>query len=166
MEDFCKVGKLEKKEGYDVCRGEKRQGELRYDLTKLLPGSHTLGHFHFGNEPELYEVISGEAGFLIQDREEQKTYLIKAKEKEKVVIPPNFSMRTINLSNNKELIISNWINEKVKNDYNAFKNIQKPIELRPKKFPKELENLDFLTHPEKYKKFLTIENLYKKTKES
>lgn len=162
MENFCKIGKLEKKEGYDVCRGEKRQGELRYDLTKILPRSHTLGHFHFGNEPELYEVISGKAGFLIQDRKEQNTYLIKAKEKEKVVIPPNFSMRTINMSNSKELIISNWINEKVKNDYNAFKNIQEPTELRPKKFPKELENLDFLTHPEKYKKFLTIENLYKK----
>lgn len=170
MENFCKTGKLEHKNGYDVCRGEGERGELRYDLTEILPGNQTSGHYHLDNEPELYEVRSGQAMFLTQSRDMQKTYLIEAKEGEKVIIPPDFSMRTINPSAENKLIISNWINNRVKNDYNAFKNPQEsrragqePIKLTPKELPKELENLDFLSHPEKYKDILTIEKLYQKT---
>lgn len=160
MENFCENGKLEKKNGYDVCRGVGQKGELRYDLTLLYPSAQTSGHYHFGNEPELYEVQSGQASFLIQSRDVQETYLIVAKEKEKIVVVPGFSMRTINSSVSDNLIISNWVNDKVKNDYNAFKNLQEPIKLKPKKLPKELEDLDFLINPEKYKDILTIENLY------
>ena len=162
MEKFCEIGKIEHKDGYDVCRGEERRGELRYDLTLLRPSAQTSGHYHFGDEPELYEVRTGQALFLTQDRKAKKTYIIEAKEKDKIVFPPGYSMRTINPSRRKELIISNWINDKVKNDYNAFKNLQEPIKLKPKKIPKELENLEFLNFPKKFKKLLTIENCYKK----
>ncbi len=162
MVNFCEKGKLEHKDGYDVCRGEKRQGELRYDLTKIFPGRQTLGHYHLGNEPEFYEVHFGQAEFLMQNRSGKKTYLVKARGKEKIVILPGFSMRTINPSSDNELIISNWVNDKVKNDYNAFKKIQKPKKLKPKKLPEELENLDFLNNPEKYKNTLTIKKLYRK----
>ena len=160
MENFCKIGKLEKKHGYDVCRGEKRRGKLRYDLTKILPRGHTLGHYHMPNFPELFEVLSGKAIFLTQKN--KKTYAIEAKKKEKVVILSGFSIRTINASGRNILIISNWIDDRVKNNYNAFKNIQKPIKLKPKKFPAKLKNLDFLINPKKYKKFLAIEKLYEK----
>ncbi|MCX6731403.1 MAG: hypothetical protein NTX55_00195 [Candidatus Parcubacteria bacterium] len=108
MENFCQIGKLEHKDGYDVCRGENRQGELRFDLTKIFPSCQTAGHYHFGDEPELYEVISGEAEFLTQNRDATQTYIIGAKEKDKIIFPPGFSMRTINPSGNKELIVSNW----------------------------------------------------------
>jgi oxalate decarboxylase/phosphoglucose isomerase-like protein (cupin superfamily) len=161
MEEFCKIGKLKKERGYDVCRGVKRQDELRYDLTKIFPGRQTQGHYHLGDEPEFYEVQAGQAEFLMQDRKAKKTYLAKAEKNGKIIIPPGFSMRTINPSPNNELIISNWINNKVKNDYNAFKDIQKPINLRPKKIPKKLANLDFLSNPDKYKSLLTIKKLYK-----
>lgn len=160
MAKFCEIGKLEKKDGYDVCRGEKKLGKLRYDLTKIFPGRQTLGHHHLGDEPELYEVRSGKAEFLTQSRDAKKTYLIKAGKKEKIVILPGFGMRTINPSSDKKLVISNWVNDKVENDYNAFKKIPKPVILKPKKFPSELKNLDFLNHPGKYKKILTIEKLY------
>ncbi len=158
MENFCQIGKLEKKHGYDVCRGEKRQGKLRYDLTKILPSRHTLGHYHIPNFPELFEVLSGRAIFLTQGK--GQTYAIEAKKKEKVVILSEFSIRTINASDRDILIISNWIDDRVKNNYNAFKNIQKPIKLKPKKLPAKLKNLDFLSNPKKYKKILTIKNLY------
>lgn len=158
MENFCQIGKLEKKDGYDVCRDIKRQGNLRYDLTKLLPGCHTLGHYHLPRLPELFEVLSGRAVFLIQRNEE--TYVIEAEEKEKIIVLPDFSIRTINPSNTRDLIVSNWIDDKVKNIYNTFKKIPEPIKLKPKPLPKELENLDFLINPEKYKNLLTIENLY------
>lgn len=167
MENFCQRGKIEHKDGYDVCRGEDWRGNLRYDLTRIFPGNQTLGHYHFGDEPELYEVRSGQALFLTQDREAKKTYIIEAKEKDKIVFPPGYSMRTINPSKDKDLMISNWISDKTTNDYNAFKNLQESrlagqesIKLKPKKLPKELENLDFLNNPEKYKNILTIENLY------
>ncbi len=163
MENFCPKGKLERKDGYDVCRGMKWQGDLRYDLTLLEPSKQTAGHYHTSGFPELFEVLSDNALFLTQDADAQKTYLISAKEKEKVVILPEFSMRTINPSKDKELMISNWISDKTTNDYNAFKNLQEPIKLKPKKLPKELENLDFLTYPEKYKNILTIENLYERS---
>jgi len=165
MENFCQKGKIEIKNGYEVCRGADAKNGLRYDLTLLYPSSQTAGHYHMGNEPEIYEVISGQALFLTQDRKEEKTYLIKAEEKNKVIIPPNYSMRTINPSKKTELLISNWISNKTINDYNAFKSYQagqEPIKLKPKKLPSELENLDFLNNPEKYAKLLTIENLYER----
>jgi oxalate decarboxylase/phosphoglucose isomerase-like protein (cupin superfamily) len=160
MENFCQIGKLEKKHGYLVCRGKKWRGKLRYDLTKLMPGRHTLGHYHQPKFPELFEVLSGQAIFLTQKKE--KTYAVKAKKREKVVILPGFSIRTINVSKKNILIVSNWIDKRVKNNYNAFKKIPKPVNLKPKKFPKELKNLNFLSQPKKYKKFLTIKNLYEK----
>jgi oxalate decarboxylase/phosphoglucose isomerase-like protein (cupin superfamily) len=160
MENFCRRGKIEYKQGYEVCRGVKWQGDLRYDLTLLYPGRQTAGHYHTSGFPELFEVLSGNALFLTQSRDAQKTYLISAKEKEKVVILPEFSIRTVNPSKDKELMISNWISDKTTNDYSAFKDLQEPIKLKPKKLPKELENLDFLSNPEKYSHLLTIENLY------
>ncbi|MFA4890682.1 MAG: glucose-6-phosphate isomerase family protein [Candidatus Paceibacterota bacterium] len=160
MENFCEKGKLEKKEGYDVCRGVDAKNGLRYDLTLLHPSSQTAGHYHMPKLPELFGVLSGDASFLTQNPDAKQTYLISAKENDKVVILPDFSIRTINSSGEKELLIFNWISDKAKNDYNAFTNLQEPIKLKPKKLPAELENLDFLTNPEKYAKLLTIENLY------
>ena len=166
MENFCQIGKLEHKDGYDVCRDIKRRvspaGELRYDLTLLFPGRHTVGHYHKPGFPELFEVLSGNALFLTQSREAQKTYLIEAKEKDKVVILPEFSIRTINPSKDKELIVSNWIDDSVKNIYNAFEKIPEPVRLRAKQLPKEFETLEFLSNPRKFKNILTIENLYER----
>ena len=158
---ICKNGKLEKKDGYEVCRGEKWQGKLRYDLTEILPNRQTIGHWHTPGFPELFEVISGRAIFLTQSG--NKTYAIEAKEKEQIVVMPDFSIRTINPSLDNNLIVSNWIDDGVKNDYNnAFEKIPKPTKLRSKKLPAELKNFDFLSNPEKYKKFLGIDNLYEK----
>jgi hypothetical protein len=168
MENFCPKGKLEHKEGYDICREANKMvlpndlGSFNYDLTLLQPKVSTKGHYHFGNEPELYEVVSGEAQFLMQNSDASQTYIIEAKEKDKIVFPPGFSMRTINPSQTEELLISNWVNDKVQNNYEAFKNIQEPIKLKPKKLPPELENLQFLANSDQYKKLLTIENLFER----
>jgi oxalate decarboxylase/phosphoglucose isomerase-like protein (cupin superfamily) len=161
MENFCKIGKIEKKDGYDVCRDVKRKNGLRYDLTLIYPQKQTAGHYHFGDEPELYEVISGEAQFLTQNKNSDETYLINAKEKDKIVFPPGFSVRIIN-NTDENLIVADWINDEVKNDYNAFQNVPEPVKLAPKPLPKELEDLNFLSEPEKYKDILTIKKLYEK----
>ncbi len=190
MENFCKIGKFERKEGYDVCRDVNQKGELRYDLTLIYPNTSTFGHYHTDDKPELYEILSGKACFIIQKYDSDPSiitdaYLVeteeKEKEKEKVIIPPRFSMTTINPQKDEELLEANWVDKNVQNDYEAFKKlggacysmkdgiIQKNdnykkipvlIKLKPKKIPEELENLEFLSIPEKYKNILTIDNLY------
>ncbi len=204
MENFCEVGKLEEKivnniSRYGVCRGEKQEGSLRYDLTLIYPqrmGSElprTFGHYHAKCQSELFEVISGRALFFIQRYENnpriiKEAYLIEASKKEKVIILPDFSVTSINPERKKNLLISNWININVKNEYKYFKSLEgncyhiienengkiifeknkkyksvpKLIKLKPKNLPKSLKNLDFLNHPKKYKKILTIKNCYKK----
>ena len=201
---ICKKGKLEKKfldNGfrYDVCRGEKREKNLRYDFTLIYPAPakpelpRTFGHYHSKGQAELFEVLSGKALFFIQRYKKnpkiiEEAYLIEAGKKDKVVILPDFSVTSINSEKRKKLLLLNWINNAVKNEYENFKKlggncyriirnekeeiisekninykkIPKLIKLKPKKLPKELENLDFLNNPEKYKKILNIENCYKK----
>ncbi len=45
MEIFCEKGKIEKKGGYNVCRGEDRNGDLRYDLTLIYAKDRNIrGH--------------------------------------------------------------------------------------------------------------------------
>jgi oxalate decarboxylase/phosphoglucose isomerase-like protein (cupin superfamily) len=162
MENFCQTGKLEIKDGYEVCRDVEQRDGLRYDLTLLHPSSQTAGHYHVPKLPELFGVLSGNASFLTQSPDAKQTYLISAEEKDRVIILPDFSIRTINPSKDKELLVFNWINNKAKNDYNAFKNVGESIKLKPKKLPAELENLDFLNNPKKYADILTIENLYER----
>ncbi len=203
MEKFCEIGKLEKKTcgsfQYYVCRGEKKKGNLRYDLTYIsrarlgieLP--RTFGHYHLKGQVELFEVISGRALFFIQRYKRnpqiiEEAYLIEAREKEKAIIPPDFSITSINPQTRKRLLISNWVSSDIKNDYKYFKKlggncyqiildrngeikfkknkkykaVPRLLKLRPKKIPPALENLEFLNFPKKFKKLLTIENCYKK----
>jgi len=204
MAKFCEIGKLEKKlvDGvsiYDVCRGEKQKGDLRYDLTRIYPQRfgkelpRTFGHYHAKGQSELFEVLSGRALFFIQRFENnpkiiKEAYLVEADEKEKVIIPPYFSVTSINPEKEKGLLLSNWVNINVKNEYEYFKKLggncyyvlenenggikfeknknykKMPnlVKLKPKKIPKELENLEFLNNPGKYKKILTIKNCYKR----
>ena len=150
MENFCLSGQRESKQAgdlravlydknfsgnfiaYDVCRGEKIKGDLRYDLTlihrellgKELP--KTFGHYHLHQEPELYEILSGEVKFLIQKYETDplvitEAYLIEAQKGDRVIIPLGFGMVTINSNVNEEALISNWVNNGISNSYEFFK---------------------------------------------
>lgn len=186
---------------YDVCRGEDKKssasGDLQYDLTKIYPGTiggelhKTAGHYHSGGYAELFEVVEGELITLLQkdsavDGEISEAYAVLAKPGDKVIIPANYGFCSINPSLEKELIISNWIDTKAKNQYEnieknrglcyyivntekeknspiknpAYKKVPELVWLKPKALPQELENLDFLSSPLKYEEFLTIEKLY------
>lgn len=96
---------------------------LRYDITILPPimlgveYNKTAGHDHpivpetKLTYPEIYEVLSGKAIFLLQDTqggEIDDVYAISAEENDKVVIPPNYEHLMINASD-KELKTANWI---------------------------------------------------------
>ena len=117
----------------------------------------------------------------------EEVYLIQAKKEDKIIILPGFSMTTINYGETNTLM-SNWVHDEIENEYGLFsethgacyyilkgdnneirfvkndsyKKIPELIKLKPKIFPQELEDLDFLITPEKYQNFLTVNNLYEK----
>jgi len=108
---------------------------LRYDITIIPPAMagkeyiKTFGHYHPEAEqglsfPEIYEVLSGKAIFLIQ-REEDGTVrdalAISAESGDKVIIPPDFGHVTINPSN-KVLKMSNWVNRNFSSIYDPYTN--------------------------------------------
>ncbi len=107
---------------------------LRYDLTLIFPNkigdeiNHTVGHIHKKNEnglpyTEIYQVIEGDAIFLLQKEDLKKIYAINAKQGDKVIIPPGFGHVTINKSINKHLLISNiFTREENVSEYSFFKS--------------------------------------------
>ncbi|KKS44036.1 MAG: Glucose-6-phosphate isomerase [Candidatus Azambacteria bacterium GW2011_GWA2_42_9] len=98
---------------------------LRYDLTLIPPGKigdefvKTAGHYHLPY-PEAYEVLLGQAYFLIQS--ESAVFLVEAGPGEKFIIPPGFGHNTINVFN-EPLLMANWISEKAEYDYEPYKNL-------------------------------------------
>lgn len=89
----------------------------------------TAGHYHskcgFGDYtyPELYEVTSGEAYYLIQKIEGDDVidaYAVKAQGGDKVLIPPNYGHFTIFLSK-ENVQMSNWVSESLVSDYEPIK---------------------------------------------
>ena len=140
--------------------------------------------------PELYTVLKGRAWYLLQKAEEvnpkiiKEVFLVEAAEEEKIIIPPGFGHTSINPGKG-DAKMANWKAE-FDNDYQVFEllhgacyyfleskdgsaNIVKNsyyemvpelIKVKPKKFPKELENLEFLTKPEKYLDLLKPENCF------
>lgn len=111
-----------------------KENRLRYDLTVLLPrmiGSEfnkTYGHYHPSSYPEVYEVISGRALYLLQkpgknEDEIKEAYLVEVNVGEKAIIPPNFGHITIN-SSSKPLVMSNWAGDDFSSEYESFEKHQ------------------------------------------
>jgi len=114
---------------------------LRYDIT-IIPQNKlgvefvkTAGHYHpcpQGSErtyPEVYEVLEGEAHYLLQKREEDHdiekitdVIVVKAKKGDKVIVPPDYGHVTINPSES-TLKMANWVAR-------TFSSIYEPIKQR------------------------------------
>jgi len=113
-----------------------RNLNLRYDITVIPPNKiggeyiKTYGHYHPLAEEklsytEIYEVIEGEAIYLLQKVEEDKitdVVAVEAFEGDKVIIPPNYGHVTINASR-RVLKMANWV-------YRDFSSEYKPYEER------------------------------------
>lgn len=99
------------------------ENNLRYDITIIPPMKlgkefvKTAGHYHPfvpGTKityPEVYEVLDGEAHYLLQKKENDKitdVVLVSAGKNEKVIIPPGYGHVTINPSKN-VLKMANWV---------------------------------------------------------
>ncbi len=100
-----------------------KENGLRYDITIIPPRMlgrefvKTAGHYHPevpGTDttfPEIYEVLSGEANYIMQKWDNsmiKDVVLIKAGQGDKVIIPPGYGHLTINASN-KVLKMANWV---------------------------------------------------------
>ncbi|MGC9444012.1 MAG: glucose-6-phosphate isomerase family protein [Candidatus Methanospirareceae archaeon] len=114
--------------------------ELRYDLTIIPPLKlglefvKTAGHYHPcvpGSKltyPEIYEVLAGEAHYLLQQREAGENggeaitdvIVIQARPGDKVIIPPNYGHVTINPTNT-TLKMANWVARSFSSIYDPYK---------------------------------------------
>ncbi len=198
MENFCKKGKIEKKGGYDVCRGEDRNGDLRYDLTLIYAKDvregeeypRTFGHYHSKGFAELFKVIEGRTMAIMQKHGNKPNaiegaYLVEVKAGENFIILPDFGFTNINTEKT-DLLFSNWIDIGVENQYDFIKEfegfcyraargnnggvvfeknenygeVSELVRLKPKELPEQLRDLNFLSEPEKYRDYLTVDNLY------
>ncbi|MCZ7355964.1 MAG: glucose-6-phosphate isomerase [Candidatus Methanoperedens sp.] len=112
-----------------------REHGLRYDITVIPPRMlgcefvKTAGHYHPivpGTDitfPEIYEVLSGEANYMMQRSEDDKikdVIMIRAKQGDKVVIPPGYGHLTINASN-RILKMANWVATDFESIYSPMK---------------------------------------------
>jgi len=106
---------------------------LRYDITIIPPRMlgreyiKTAGHYHpfvpGGNVtyPELYEVLEGEALYLMQKQDLSDIVVVYASAGDKVLVPPNFGHITINRSN-KTLKMANFVARNFSSLYDPIKD--------------------------------------------
>ncbi len=123
---------------YENDRANLKKYKLRYDITIMSPLllgrelNKTKGHYHpklVGKEvtyPEVYEVIYGQAWYLIQRPAEddssviEENYLVKVSQGEKIVVPPGFGHVTINPSLKQPLVMSNWVSRAFESEYEDY----------------------------------------------
>lgn len=116
---------------YFMYRGLINKPGLRYDITIMpfkpfgqeLP--KTLGHYHSFAKPskyrfpEIYEVISGNAIFLLQKLSGgkiKKVLIVSAKKGDRVILPPGYGHITMNAGPGL-LKLANWMAVKSSSDY-------------------------------------------------
>ncbi|MBI5226480.1 glucose-6-phosphate isomerase [Candidatus Micrarchaeota archaeon] len=110
---------------------------LRYDITvvpSIMLGTEfnkTLGHYHPPSTarpgfsfPELYEVLSGTAHYLLQQpgpdfKGVQRVIMVECPEGEKVLIPPNFGHVTLNMGAD-VLVMDNLVERNFKSVYEPY----------------------------------------------
>lgn len=122
----------------ETDRQKIEQANLRFDIT-VIPAQmmgkefvKTAGHNHSLVDQtnlsytEIYEVLSGQAHYLIQKvkgEEIEDICLIKAAKGDKVIIPPGYGHVTIN-SSTEELKSANWVCKDCLSVYDQFKKRQ------------------------------------------
>lgn len=114
-----------------------RENKVRYDITVIPPTMigkefiKTVGHFHSSvpgedfDFPEIYEVLHGQALFMIQKLDQGHTggirtiMAIKAGKGEKVIYPPNYAHIIVNIGH-EVLVTANWVSSEYTADYKSI----------------------------------------------
>ncbi|MBP2134318.1 glucose-6-phosphate isomerase [Methanomicrobium sp. W14] len=106
------------------------ENRLRYDITIIPPRTlgreyvKTKGHYHPDapcgcGYPELYQVLSGEAHFLLQTKDHYDIVAIEAEEGEVALIPPGYGHVTINPGED-TLIMANIVSDNFESEYSEY----------------------------------------------
>ena len=104
---------------------------LRYDITVTLPGDiggefiKTAGHIHSAapdgvGYPEIYDVLLGEAAFVIQFSEPLRVVIATCGAGERILIPPGGSHLTVNVGH-QPLVVADLVAIDSQNDYGDFR---------------------------------------------
>ena len=120
----------------DVARSEKDHSwltaqHLRFDITVIPPRAlcgeynKTKGHYHPNDPsgtgyPEIYEVLAGEAHYLIQNGDCSDVVAITACAGEIVVIPPGYGHVTINPTHSTVLQMADIVSSTFSSSYSGY----------------------------------------------
>lgn len=107
---------------------------LRYDMTVIPPFDlcgecvKTKGHYHPEDPagtgyPELYEVIEGEARFLLQSRRLDDIVLVTAGGGDCVIIPPGYGHVSVNPSRSRTLVMANIVSTMFESEYGEYETL-------------------------------------------
>jgi glucose-6-phosphate isomerase, archaeal len=112
-----------------------RDQGIRFDITVIPPRDlcgewmKTAGHYHPESPsgtgyPEIYEVLHGEAHYLIQTRDCLDVVLIAASAGDIVVVPPGYGHVTINPSATDVLQMANLVSSAFESDYKPYEKLR------------------------------------------
>jgi glucose-6-phosphate isomerase len=118
---------------YFMYRGAEGFASVRYDITRIpqldLCGERnkTMGHVHpktlqGASWCEIYEVLSGEAHFMLQKVDGmgvRDAAVLSAKKGEKLIIPPNYGHVTVNAGKT-DLVLANLVSGTFSSDYAPY----------------------------------------------
>jgi glucose-6-phosphate isomerase len=118
---------------YYMYREPERFGSIRYDITRILPldicgeFNKTYGHVHPQSKKgagwaEVYEILSGEAHFLLQKTSQlgvQDAALLTGKKGDCLIVPPGYGHVTIN-PGKADLILANLVSGLFESNYAPF----------------------------------------------
>ena len=111
-----------------------REQNVRFDITVIPPGTvggeyvKTKGHYHPLSPsgigyPELYQVLAGEALYLLQRSDLRDIVVVTAKTGEFVLILPGYGHVTINVGK-EELAMANLVSAGFTSEYTFYKQLQ------------------------------------------
>jgi glucose-6-phosphate isomerase len=109
--------------------------KLRYDITVIPPCTicgelvKTKGHYHPNNPagtgyPEIYEIVEGQAHYLLQSRRLDDVVMVSAYAGDLVIIPPGYGHVTINPSPDTTLIMANLVSRAFESEYGPYEKYQ------------------------------------------
>ena len=107
---------------------------LRFDITVIPPGTmgeeyvKTKGHYHPLSPsgigyPEFYQVLAGEALYLLQRSDLRDIVVVTAKAGEFVLIPPGYGHVTVNPGKG-ELVMANLVSAGFASEYTFYEQMQ------------------------------------------
>jgi glucose-6-phosphate isomerase len=131
--------------------------QLRFDITVIPPREicgefiKTKGHYHPDDPsgtgyPEIYEVLAGEAHYLIQNQDCSDVVMITACAGEIVVVPPGYGHVTINPARTTVLQMANIVSSGFSSNYQRYEAQQGAVyfEMEKEGF---VENPAYAKHP-------------------